>query len=113
MRVYPRGPDPNQSYSQITFYSHEIMQAAAWEDADVVEQTAVERAQAFANIIRDEDYWVAASAHKGALSGAQDHVTFGRNEPGATPLSQHLPRSAQHGASGAHRSQSQPERTLD
>ena len=81
VRVYPHGPDPNQSYSQIAFYAHKSMQAAAWADADVAEQTAVERAQAFANIIRDEDYWVAASAHKGALSGAQDHVTFGRNEP--------------------------------
>ena len=32
-------------------------------------------------MIQSEDYWVAASAHKGALSKAQDFVVFGRNEP--------------------------------
>jgi hypothetical protein len=28
-----------------------------------------------------EDYVAAASAHQGMLSGAQEYVTFGRNEP--------------------------------
>jgi hypothetical protein len=35
----------------------------------------------FASVIRDEDYVAAASSHLGAQSGAQDYVTFGRNEP--------------------------------
>ena len=32
-------------------------------------------------IIRDEDYVVAASSHKGLKSGNIDFLTFGRNEP--------------------------------
>jgi hypothetical protein len=35
----------------------------------------------FARIIRDEDYQAAAAAHAGARSGAQEYITFGRNEP--------------------------------
>ena len=35
----------------------------------------------FAEVIRDEDYVAAAGAHRGATSGAQEYVTFGRNEP--------------------------------
>jgi hypothetical protein len=37
--------------------------------------------QAFASIIEAEDYVAAASSHRGAQSGAQAHVIFGRNEP--------------------------------
>lgn len=32
-------------------------------------------------ILRDEDYATAATCQRGAKSGAQTHVTFGRNEP--------------------------------
>jgi hypothetical protein len=32
-------------------------------------------------VIEAEDYVVAASGHRGALSGALEHVVFGRNEP--------------------------------
>ncbi len=32
-------------------------------------------------VLRDEDYATAATCQRGALSGAQTHVTFGRNEP--------------------------------
>lgn len=81
VRVYPQGADPDQSYSQITFYSHAEMQAAGWEDSATVQRGAVERAQGFADVIQSEDYWAAASSHRGALSGAQDYVLFGRNEP--------------------------------
>lgn len=35
----------------------------------------------FNRIIIDEDYAVAASTQRSALSGAQTHFTFGRNEP--------------------------------
>ena len=37
--------------------------------------------QGFAEVIRDEDYVAAASSHIGAMSGAQDYLIFGRNEP--------------------------------
>ncbi len=81
VRVYPRGEDPHRSYSEITFYSHEGMQAAGWEDQEVAERNALERARGFADVIEAEDYWAAASCHRGALSGAQPYVLFGRNEP--------------------------------
>ena len=35
----------------------------------------------FGDVIRDEDYVVAASSHKGLLSGQLDYLTFGKNEP--------------------------------
>jgi phenylpropionate dioxygenase-like ring-hydroxylating dioxygenase large terminal subunit len=81
VRVYPCGADPNRSYSEITFYTHRGMQAAGWEDAATADRGALERAQGFADVIQAEDYWAASSSHKGALSGAQEHVLFGRNEP--------------------------------
>ena len=40
-----------------------------------------ERSRGFADVIEAEDYVAAASSHRGALSGAQDHFLFGRNEP--------------------------------
>lgn len=81
IRIYPKGPNPNESYSEISFYRHTKMQNAGWEDAEGAAQTATERAQSFAEIIQLEDYWAAASTHKGILSGAQEHILFGRNEP--------------------------------
>ena len=36
---------------------------------------------AFGSVIRDEDYVVAASSHKGLKSGNINYLTFGRNEP--------------------------------
>ena len=30
---------------------------------------------------RDEDYVVAASSHKGLVSGSLDYLTYGKNEP--------------------------------
>jgi phenylpropionate dioxygenase-like ring-hydroxylating dioxygenase large terminal subunit len=44
-------------------------------------ERAAERFQIFGDIIRDEDYAVAATAQRGAESGLLDHVLFGRNEP--------------------------------
>ena len=38
-------------------------------------------ARIFGDIIRDEDYAVAASSQLGAESGFQDSLLFGRNEP--------------------------------
>lgn len=39
------------------------------------------RMENFAEIIRDEDYAAAATSHQGAISGALEYFTFGRNEP--------------------------------
>jgi nitrite reductase/ring-hydroxylating ferredoxin subunit len=81
VRVYPRGTDPNDSFSQISFYTHAGMQASGWEDAATMQNNALDRAKGFAEVIQAEDYWAAATSHKGALSGAQEYVLFGRNEP--------------------------------
>ena len=83
VRVYPRGEDPNDSYSEISFYSHEGMQNAARIEGmqDPSERDMEERSRGFAEVIQAEDYVAAASSHRGALSGAQDHFLFGRNEP--------------------------------
>jgi nitrite reductase/ring-hydroxylating ferredoxin subunit len=82
VRVYPHGTDPNRSFSEISFYSHAGMRNAAQVDGnEVTAETMQERAEGFADIIQKEDYVAAASAHRGALSGANAFVIFGRNEP--------------------------------
>jgi phenylpropionate dioxygenase-like ring-hydroxylating dioxygenase large terminal subunit len=86
VRVYPRETDPNDSFSEISFYGHVGMfDAATFEDAgdDVPRRggTMEERARGFAEVIEQEDYAAAATSHRGALSGAQESVLFGRNEP--------------------------------
>ena len=81
VRVYPQAADPHQSHSAISFYSHEALSRETNYGQAVERQTVVERAQGFAEIIQAEDYVAAASCHLGALSGARDHVVFGRNEP--------------------------------
>ena len=84
VRIYPDATDPHQSHSQISFYRHDGM-AAAGAIAGVEEmlrpEDIDERARSFAEIIQSEDYVAAASCHRGAVSGAQDYVIFGRNEP--------------------------------
>jgi phenylpropionate dioxygenase-like ring-hydroxylating dioxygenase large terminal subunit len=80
VRVYPRGADPHDSFSEISFYTNSFTQDKGWEDPENVNISAVQRAQGFAEVIQAEDYAAAASSHKGALSGAQEYVTFGRNE---------------------------------
>ncbi|MEM7363275.1 MAG: aromatic ring-hydroxylating dioxygenase subunit alpha [Pseudomonadota bacterium] len=79
VRVYPRGENPNDSYSEITFYRKDYFPAEVAEKRET--GTPAERAAGFASVIQSEDYWVAASAHKGAMSKAQEFVVFGRNEP--------------------------------
>jgi hypothetical protein len=75
VRVYPDGSNPHQSHSQIGFYlDPQIEQTDRYDDVR-------QRMQGFAEVIRDEDYVAAALAHQGACSGAQEYVTFGRNEP--------------------------------
>jgi hypothetical protein len=82
VRVYPDAANPHQSHSQIDFYLDPQIQQAMLdpETADRYAEVA-QRMQGFAEVIRDEDYVAAALAHQGARSGAQEYVTFGRNEP--------------------------------
>lgn len=82
VRVYPDFEDPHNSHSQISFYLHPLIKQMEMDPAQKERYLEVEnRMQGFAEIIRDEDYAVAATSHKGAVSGAQEYFTFGRNEP--------------------------------
>jgi phenylpropionate dioxygenase-like ring-hydroxylating dioxygenase large terminal subunit len=83
IRIYPDQDDPNNSRSEISWYN---FPEAVRDEIGIVKEaranmTQDERMQAFASVIQMEDYVAAASSQLGALSGAQDHVTFGRNEP--------------------------------
>ena len=84
VRVYPAGPDPHHSHSQISFYIDPRATAKIAErigaEGDITELLAM-RMQGFAEVIEGEDYVVAASGHRGVRSGALEYVTFGRNEP--------------------------------
>lgn len=80
VRVYPKAADPNDSYSRIDFYQlsdADVLNAASERDRLTIQ----ERMEGFASVIEAEDYVAAASSHLDALSGAQEYVTFGRNEP--------------------------------
>jgi len=82
VRVYPDCEDPHNSHSQISFYLHPLIKQMEMDPAQKERYLEVEnRMQGFAEVIRDEDYAVAATSHKGATSGAQEYLTFGRNEP--------------------------------
>jgi len=87
VRVYPEGGNPHQSWSQISFYldpnalQSEMAQRFAAQRGISTEELFANRMQEFARVIQAEDYVAAASGHRGALSGAQEYVVFGRNEP--------------------------------
>ena len=81
VRVYPDKDNPNQSRSRISFYLDPIVGEMVGRKRDIDIEDIKSRMTGFADVIRDEDYVVAASAHVGAMSGAQGYVTFGRNEP--------------------------------
>jgi len=82
VRVYPDGNNPHQSHSQISFYMSPDMADLEMDDERRERYENIqERMQGFASVIELEDYVVAASSHQGILSGAQEYLTFGRNEP--------------------------------
>jgi phenylpropionate dioxygenase-like ring-hydroxylating dioxygenase large terminal subunit len=82
VRVYPDGGNPHQSFSKINFYlSPDLAEIDMDEEQRKQYETIQERMQGFAEVIRMEDYVTAASSHQGILSGAQEYLTFGRNEP--------------------------------
>jgi phenylpropionate dioxygenase-like ring-hydroxylating dioxygenase large terminal subunit len=84
VREYPLENSPHKSVSKISFYFYpEALEAA--NKMGVSPETGLnpleELYSAFGSVIRDEDYVVAASSHKGLKSGNLDFLTFGRNEP--------------------------------
>ena len=82
VRVYPDQENPHNSHSQITFYLHpQIKEMAMSEENRQLYEDVKNRMENFAEIIRDEDYAAAATSHQGAISGALEYFTFGRNEP--------------------------------
>ena len=72
----------DNSHSEVSFYLHPQFDEMR-KNPEMQEQVeGVEnRMQSFAEVIQMEDYVAAASNHAGALSGAQEYITFGRNEP--------------------------------
>ncbi|MEM7017045.1 MAG: aromatic ring-hydroxylating dioxygenase subunit alpha [Pseudomonadota bacterium] len=81
-RIYPKAGDPNNSCSQISFYLDPMIEKLALDPERREMVSDIQgRMHGFASVIEQEDYVAAASSHVGALSGAQEHVVFGRNEP--------------------------------
>lgn len=72
VRAYPVPGQPGLHVSQITFYLR-----PDFPDSEAAQHIATN----FAEVIRDEDYHVAAGSQTAANSGLIDHVIFGRNEP--------------------------------
>jgi phenylpropionate dioxygenase-like ring-hydroxylating dioxygenase large terminal subunit len=77
VRIYPDENSPGKSRSHFSFYrgKQDMLEHFG---GSVPEESHYE---GFNRVVRDEDYWAAASSQLGAESGAQTHVTFGRNEP--------------------------------
>ena len=74
-RIYPRGSNANDSYSKVLFY----LNADIANLEDNAEMAAIASYQQSFNgaVVRDEDYVVAASSHRGMAAGHIDHVVFG------------------------------------
>ena len=79
VRTYPVVGDPGRHTSQIDIYLWPGMAAADEQSAEA--DLALTIAEAFAEIIRDEDYVMSASQQTAANAGSLEHVVFGRNEP--------------------------------
>ena len=79
VRTYPDRANPGRHTSQIDIYlwPHALPSDEARPEPDM----ALTIAEAFARIIRDEDYVMSASQQTSANAGVLDHVVFGRNEP--------------------------------
>ena len=84
VKEYPLENSPNKSVSKVCFYFYpEVLEYIKnlEKSGDQEGFTLQEQYGGFADVIRDEDYVVAASSHKGLMSGKLDYLTFGRNEP--------------------------------
>jgi len=82
VRIYPAAADPHNSHSEIGFYMDPDIDDIPME-AERKERykNVQDRMEGFADVIQREDYVAAASSHIGILSGAQEYLIFGRNEP--------------------------------
>jgi len=76
VRVLPHPEEIGRSVSHVSFY----YDPAELENPQV-ENTPQEFFEAFASIIRDEDYAAASLSQRSAESGLQEWFLFGRNEP--------------------------------
>jgi phenylpropionate dioxygenase-like ring-hydroxylating dioxygenase large terminal subunit len=74
VRTYPKPGDPAHSISRIGFYSRPEPLEEFGEQIRAIGTD-------FANIIRDEDYAVAARSQLGAEAGVPAYNVLGRNEP--------------------------------
>ncbi len=74
VRTYPDPGDPARCLSRIGFYARPD---ALTEYGELISNVG----HGFAEIIRDEDYAVAARSQLGAEAGVPEYVIFGRNEP--------------------------------
>ena len=74
VRTYPDPGNPARSISRIGFYSRPEPLETNAEQIRGISQT-------FADVIRDEDYAVAARSQLGAEAGVPEFNVFGRNEP--------------------------------
>ena len=93
VRAIPDREHPGKHTSRITFYLRpDVSVENYFDDVDEArrmlgpqgdEEIELQRlvAQSFANIIRDEDYWMSASQQRNAESGRVEFSVFGRNEP--------------------------------
>jgi len=90
VREYPLDMSPHRSVSKVSFYFWpHVIEYLKENNIDPENVEGSQNAMAnefnpysgFGDIIRDEDYVVAAASHKGLRSGAIDHLTFGKNEP--------------------------------
>ena len=84
VKEYPAENSPHKSFSKISFYFYPHV----LEHIKELEKTGIngkelleEQYGGFASVIRDEDYVVAASSHRGLRTGTLDYLTFGKNEP--------------------------------
>ena len=77
LRMYPDNNSPSMSRTHHSYYMNPDFEEEARRSNEPVES----RFPGFNKIIVDEDYLVAASTQANALSGAQSHYLFGRNEP--------------------------------
>jgi hypothetical protein len=82
VRIYPEADNPHQSFSRISFYMDPELASLDMDNERKERYRNVQdRMRGFADVIQMEDYVAAASSHQGILSGANEYLIFGRNEP--------------------------------
>ena len=77
LRMFPDNDQPGKSRTEQNYYVLPEVLPYVEENPEMFEH----RFRDFNNVVYEEDYVMAASSQVGAASGAQTHITFGRNEP--------------------------------